>query len=227
MYEYFKSSLMLLIIWTVMYLHKKELRKEMLFVSLFGMPLSLLEPLFVPVYWSPQSLFDLNLKIGFDIESLIFSFTVAGIASISYNLINNDINYKPIKKSKNLIYWLNRSILIIPLITILILYYLTKLNPIYSAFIGMSLGLIIAASLRPDLIKAMVLGGSVFTIGYIIFFWFLNLLFPAFILEWNFIAISSIILIGIPIEEIIWAFLFGTMMSVLYKYIFWIEVVER
>lgn len=40
------------------------------------MLLGFTEPLFVPAYWNPPTLFDLAQRTGFDIESLIFTFAI-------------------------------------------------------------------------------------------------------------------------------------------------------
>jgi len=39
-------------------------------------PFGLTEPMFVPEYWSPPSLFELAQRTGFDIEGIIFSFAI-------------------------------------------------------------------------------------------------------------------------------------------------------
>jgi hypothetical protein len=46
-----------------------------------------LEPVFVPAYWAPPSLFDLASRTRFDIESFIFLFAIGGIASVLYEAI--------------------------------------------------------------------------------------------------------------------------------------------
>lgn len=76
-------------IWLVIYvsLSSNKEKKEMLVVSLGTSLLGLTEPLFVPEYWSPPSLFDLAMRTGFDIESLIFSFGIGGIAVMLYGRI--------------------------------------------------------------------------------------------------------------------------------------------
>ena len=51
------------------------------------MPFGITEPLFVPEYWSPPSLFGLAQRTGFDIESFIFSFAIGGIAAVLYNVM--------------------------------------------------------------------------------------------------------------------------------------------
>src|SRR3989344_6924470 len=84
--EWFVFSLILFIIWVIIFIFNKG-KKEMLIVSALTMPFGLTEPLFVPEYWSPPSLFNLAFKTGFDIESLIFSFAIGGIGSIIYESI--------------------------------------------------------------------------------------------------------------------------------------------
>src|SRR3989344_2264795 len=88
-YAWLVWSLSLIVIWGVVYmlLKSKESKKEMLIVSLWTSLLGLTEPLFVPEYWSPLSLFDLAQRTGFDIESLIFSFGIGGIAVVLYGRI--------------------------------------------------------------------------------------------------------------------------------------------
>ena len=61
----------------------------MLRVSLATSPFGLSEPIFVPEYWNPPSLFDLAQRTGFDIESLIFCFAISGIGAVAYNAFAN------------------------------------------------------------------------------------------------------------------------------------------
>lgn len=62
-YAWLIWSLLLLVIWAIVYFSLKgqESKKEMLVVSLWTSLLGLMEPLFVPEYWNPPSLFDLAL----------------------------------------------------------------------------------------------------------------------------------------------------------------------
>src|SRR3990167_335066 len=82
-------SLILIGVWLVIYLllDTKDKKREMFVVSLRTSLFGLTEPLFVPEYWSPPSLFDLAHQTGFDIESIIFSFGIAGVAAILYEWI--------------------------------------------------------------------------------------------------------------------------------------------
>lgn len=88
-YAWLIWSLLLLVVWVVVYLSlkNKESKKEMFIVSLWTSLLGFTEPLFVPEYWSPPSLFNLAIKTGFDLESLLFAFGIGGLAVVIYDRI--------------------------------------------------------------------------------------------------------------------------------------------
>ncbi len=85
-YAWFMWSMGFLAFWCALFFLKIPLRKQMLRMSLFTAPLGLTEPLFVPEYWNPPTLFDLAQMTGFDIESLIFCFSIGGIATVLYEM---------------------------------------------------------------------------------------------------------------------------------------------
>ena len=70
-YAYLIWSLILLGIWGAIFAIRSRLRGKMLRMSLITAPLGLSEPLFVPDYWLPPTLFDLAERTGFDLESLL------------------------------------------------------------------------------------------------------------------------------------------------------------
>lgn len=70
--------------WAVVYAISPGHRRAMIWASLFTAPFGLTEPLFVPGYWNPPSLFDLAQRTGFDIESLIFCFAIGGVGAVLY-----------------------------------------------------------------------------------------------------------------------------------------------
>ncbi|HZW61677.1 MAG TPA: lycopene cyclase domain-containing protein [Candidatus Babeliales bacterium] len=216
---------MFLFIWGIIFFFKKSLRREMLIISFFTMPFGLTEPLFVPEYWHPQSLFDLAQKTGFDIESLIFAFAIGGIASVFYNLIFN-AKFKPLsekekKQKRHRWHWL---ILLSPPLIFLLLSLLTKLNPIYDGIIAFLSGSIAAIYCRSDLTKKIFVGGLLFFLLYFIFFSSLIMMFPDFVkTTWNLTILSGVLILGIPIEELLFAFSFGMLWSSLYEHYYWLS----
>lgn len=214
-------SLILLLAWLIIFIFFKKTRKEMFWVSLFTMPLGLTEPLFVPEYWNPPSLFNLATKTGFDIESFIFAFSIGGIASILYETL---FKVKHKKMGKHEMHMKRHRFhlfaLFSPAIVFLPLQLFTNLNPIYSAIIAMFIGVITTMLCRPDLKKKMFIGGLLFLGIYFIFFLLMNLIYPVWTQQiWNLSAISGILFLGIPIEELLFAFAAGMLWSSIYEHV--------
>ena len=227
--EWLIFSLILLGIWLVIFIAKPRLRKEMFWVSLFTMPTGLTEPLFIPAYWSPPSLFNLNVKIGFDLESLIFAFAVAGIGAVLYEAFAPKIHKKmAMAEMHSKRHRFHKLALFSPAIIFLPLYLLTSLNIIYVSIIALFIGGVAAILCRPDLTQKILYGGALFFALYFVFFLFINLIFPGFVESvWNLSAISGILIVGVPLEELLYAFTFGMMWSSVYEHARWYKVADR
>lgn len=223
-------SLLLLLVWAFIYfsLKSKESKRKMLIMSLWTSLLGLTEPLFVPLYWNPPSLFDLAQKTGFDIESLLFAFGVGGIVVIIYDKLFHGKQYKISVKEKHnsrhkyhLLALLSAPIIFFPLI------FFTNLNPIYSTFIALMGGGFATWYCRPDLKKKMFASASLFLIFYFLYFSTLNLIYPGYVEQvWNFSTISGIIILGVPLEELMFAFGLGFFWSSLYEHITWRGIIR-
>ena len=225
--EWFVFSLILFIIWVIIFIFNKG-KKEMLIVSALTMPFGLKEPLFVPEYWSPPSLFNLAFKTGFDIESLIFSFAIGGIGSIIYESIfkskHKKMSSMEIHHKRHKYHLLS---LFSPIIVFMLLFFFTGLNPIYSASLAMLAGGISAMFCRPDLKKKIIYGGVLFLILYFIFFIFFNNVYPYAVERfWNLSVLSGMLIFKVPLEELIFAFTFGMMWSSVYEHIKWFKLVK-
>lgn len=216
---------MLIGVWGVIYfsLNTKDKKREMLVVSLWTSILGLTEPLFVPEYWSPPSLFNLALRTGFDIESLIFSFGIGGIAVISYELIfktkHEKINYheRHSRRHRNHLIALFSA----PIIFFLLLM-TTSINPIYIAVISMTGGGLFSWYCRPDLMKKMITSAIIFLGIYFIYFITLIAVYPGYVEKvWNLKAISGVLILGIPPEELLFALSFGFIWSSIYEHLTW------
>ncbi len=223
-YAYLIISLFLLVVWAILYLLKPGSGRKILLVSFLTAPLGLTEPLFVPSYWLPYTLFDLARKTRFDFESILFSFAVGGITAVLYEAFLGDsrvkINSHEQHRQKHRFH---RLAILSPFISFVILYLLTPLNPIYSTSIALLIGAVASWLCRPDLLKPMIIGGVSFLILYFIVFligfvW----LFPGYVeAVWNLPAISGILVFGVPIEELLFAATLGAMWSSIYEHYTW------
>lgn len=224
-YAWFIWSLVLVGIWGIIYvtLDTKDKKREMFIVSLWTSLLGLTEPLFVPEYWIPPSLFDLALRTGFDIESLIFSFAIGGIAVVIYERIFRVVHEQMPKAAQ----YASRhkyhvwAILSAPA-TFILLALTTNLNPIYSAEIAMVLGGLFVWYCRPDLKKKMLVSALLFLGLYFFYFLTLVVLYPGYVeTVWRLDRISGILIAGVPLEELLFALSFGFLWSSIYEHFTW------
>ncbi len=221
-------SLLILTIWFVVLFVNKGLRKEILWASIGTVPLGLSEPLFVPSYWNPPSLFDLAQRTGFDIESIIFSFAVGGLAAVLYESIfkvkHMEITKEECHHKRHRLHLLSLSS---PIIIFIILATVTNWNHIYCAIVAMFLGGIAALLCRPDLKKKIWVGGLLFLGLYFIIFLSLVKVFPYYVRNvWNISHISGILILGIPLEELLFAFALGMLWSSFYEHVRWVRLVK-
>jgi len=219
---WFFWSLAFLVPWAAFYVFFKSHRRAMLRVSLFTMPFGLTEPLFVPEYWTPPSLFDLANRTGFDIESLIFCFGIGGVGAVLYNVISGT-RLEPVSAAyrRSPLHRHHRLALASPFIVFLPLYFLPW-NPIYTGITAMFAGGVATMLCRPDLKTTTWLGAVLFAGYYWIFISGIERLTPGYIERvWNLEALSGTLVNGIPIEELVFAAGFGFYWAGVYGHFSW------
>mgnify|MGYP001144875372 CR=1 FL=1 len=183
-------------------------------------PFGLTEPLFVPEYWNPPSLFELAQRTGFDIESIIFSFAIGGIGSVFYNIITRK-RLVPMQlgtqhHSRNR--W-HRWALAVPFTLFPFLYFLPW-NVIFAGIAAMIAGAMAAVWCRPDLKSNTLVGGGLFLVIYTIFLLGLEWSAPGYIEQvWNLKALSGIVIYGLPLEELLFGFAFGLFWTGIYEHL--------
>ena len=88
-YPYLFGSLILLIVWLLIYAYRKDLRHQMLWfspaVAIFGI---ISEHWFLVDYWNPPVIFHFPFNLGSP-EDLIFGFAVGGIVCSLYEIVFN------------------------------------------------------------------------------------------------------------------------------------------
>lgn len=220
-----------MVVWLIVFfsIKDKSIRKKMLIVSLWTSLLGLTEPIFVPAYWSPPSLFNLAIRTGFDIESLIFAFGVGGLATVIYERIFNIQYIKVTKEERHKQHHKYHLLALVssPIVFIILLLF-TNINPIYSAVIALIAGGIFTWYCRPDLKKQMFVSAIIFTGIYFVYFLTLLAVAPGYVVSvWNMSALSGILILGIPIEELMFAFSFGFMWSSVYEHVRWYRIVKN
>lgn len=226
-YAYLAGSSAFLLIWLALWWRSSHLRRMlMLRVSAATALLGLLEPYYVPEYWHPPTLFDLNLKTGFDIESVLFSFAIGGIATAVYGALRST---RQLRRSAAAPHgrrqMLHAVAIAVPVPVLVVLTVLTDLNPIIATIVALSAGVAASAACRPDLVARMLLCGLLFLGLYFVFFALFNVAFPGYIDSvWNLPALSGVVIAGVPVEELSFGFDFGLMWSSVAEYVVWATV---
>lgn len=227
-YVWMVWSCAFLIPWALLYAAFPRHRKAMLWAAAFTAPFGLTEPLFVPEYWDPPSLFDLAHRTGFDIESPLFSFGIGGVGAVLYNIATGRIAH-PVASGEMLAgrHRYHRWAIAAPLLVFPPLYVLPW-NPIYPAIAAMAIGALAGVACRPDLAAKTAAGGLLFVIYYALFLWGLDWLSPGYIHRiWNMAAIPGLEVLGLPVEELLFAFAFGAYGSGVYEHFTWKHLQAR
>jgi len=195
----------------------------MIWASWFTAPFGLTEPLFVPSYWNPPSLFNLAERTGFDLESLIFCFAIGGVGAVLVNLVTRRA-VEPVRPTErhHPRHRLHRLVLSAPFILFALLVPFDW-NPIYPGVIAMVVGAGLSAWCRPDLGRSIVLGGIIFLLFYSVFLAGLQLTAPLGYIEevWNLEVLSGVVVGFIPLEELLFAAGFGSYWAGVYEHFTW------
>jgi hypothetical protein len=222
LYVWFTWASAFLAPWLGLLIAFPRYRAVMLWASALTMPFGLTEPLFVPRYWNPPSLFELAQRTGFDLESLIFSFAIGGVGAVLYNIVTGQelrpVRMRERRKHRHRYHGLVLAtpVLAFPLLS------LAGWNPIYPAMAAMALGGAATVACRPDLKWKTWLGGILFTAYYAAFMGLLEWSAPGYIGRvWNLAALSGVLIAGIPLEELLFGFAFGSYWSGVYEHFTW------
>ncbi len=217
MYAYLTWAVIFGLIWLILYVHREDLRYEIIFSSLLFLPFGLTQPLFVPEYWNPNVIF--RFFGLFDIESLLWCFFTGGIVAVIYEeVFKRTLKVSKYgKKARHHAYFIYFCMISVA-ISIVFIKNFTNWSVLRSLFIFMIWGFIYFVIYRPDLIQKSIISGFAFMILYIGSLLFVNYVFPGFILtQWNIQGSLGIKIFHIVIEEYLYAFLFGIGWSIVYE----------
>ncbi len=226
MLEYFAGSLVMLLFWGLAYLFGRERRHEMLVASLVSMMLAFLEPIFVPAYWNPPTLFNLAATTGFDIESFIFCFATGGLAATIFEIAfpGSHVLMPARYRKSGILHYV--AVGIGPIIFALLML-ATSLNPMHAGIIAMLSAAAVATARRPDIAKKIVVGGVLFMAFYFVFFMGFEAVFPDYVQKvWNLASLTGVLVAGMPLEELLCALAQGMMWGSFYEHLFWYRLKE-
>jgi hypothetical protein len=214
-----------LLVWVLLYALCPRQRRAMRWASLYTAPFGLSEPLFVPAYWNPPSVFDLAQRTGFDLESLIFCFAIGGVGSVLYNVVTGSrLEAVPAAERHRQHHRWHRPALLTPFVTLPVLL-VFPWNPIYPAILALAAGALATVACRPDLKTKTLIGAALFCGYYFVFMLALDAFVPGYIEQvWNLPALSGVRVLGIPAEELAFGLAFGAYWAGIHEHMRWRRV---
>ena len=216
----------ILILWLFFFIRRKDLRKEMLTMGALTVIWTTFSAIFyfndfINDYWRPEYLGisgagEIFKKFGIKaggIEDVIFWFLLNSIAAVIYEEILGKRHLKKGRK-KGL-----KFLLLFPTVIFIsytLVHFFGFINIIYAEFLAYTVLALIVWIYRKDLIFHSVISGVFFLAYYFIFIQ----LFPGVIHSWWILnKASGIFLMGIPLEEILWAFFTGLWVGPAYEFL--------
>src|SRR5260370_10129435 len=172
--------------------------------------------LFVPQYWTPPWLFDLDQKIRVGIEDVLWAGGVGGIASVVAEIL--------LKERLSVIRKAARRRHFAPFVVVVVVFLALEFwhpgKTIYNTIIAFAIGAVVIAFLRSDMIPTMLVGALSFTSLHFVLFLLVLLLYPDFVKRYYTLShLLGIYVAGVPIEELLFAGTGGAIWSVAYEYV--------
>jgi hypothetical protein len=201
--------------WIVCFILGARYRSHIRWGTLIAAPMALTSILFVPQYWTPASLFNLDQRIRVGIEDFLWAAAVGGIAAVFGEVIVKD-KLAAIRQSRHKRHYL-------PFVFVAVLFGALELwrnNTMDNTIISFAAGALVLAYLRRDLIPLMIASTISFTVLYFVLFLAVLALYPEFVTRfYNLPNLLGIYLRKVPIEELLFAATGGAIWSVAYEYV--------
>ncbi len=215
-YSYLVGVLIFWVAWIVCSILGKNYRAEIRWGTLISAPLALTSLLYVPQYWSPPSLFNLDQRIRVGIEDVLWAAAVGGIASVVGEIL--------LREGLAEIRRLPRKRHYTPFVFIVVIFIALEFwhpgKTMYNTIISFAIGALALAYFRRDLVPLMLTSAVSFTLLYFFLFLCLLLLYPDFVQRYyNLPNLLGIYILGVPIEELLFAATGGAIWSVVYEYV--------
>lgn len=210
-YTYLIGSLLFAIAWFYIYLQRKDLRTEMLTMSILFMSLALIAEYFfwTKDYWRPSTI--TQTPIG--IEDFILGFSNGGIVAVCYESFLK----KTHRKKKTTTHKFAWSITLILCIVFVLLYQGFQFPSPWATSESFLISTAIMLWLRKDLFAYSLISGTIALLGSIPFYIFLEVFSPGFVEKtWILSSLTGITIANIPIEDFLYYFSLGCFLGTWY-----------
>lgn len=215
-YSYLVGTLIFWLAWVACFAVGKAYRSEMRWGTLIAAPMALTSLLFVPQYWTPPSLFNLDEKIRVGIEDFLWAAAVGGIAAIVGEILLKE-QLTALRKMRHKRHY---APFVIAAVIFLALRFGLHWKTMNSTIVALAVCAVIIAYLRPNLVRLMLTSAASFTLLYFGLFLMVLALYPQFVQRYYTLGnLLGIFVRGVPIEELLFAASGGAVWSVAYEYV--------
>lgn len=219
-YSFLILSLLFLIPGLVIFFSRPDLRPVIGLMALCSIPFAFTEFLFYPSYWEPRFLFDLADRIGFGLEDLLFVIGLGAFTSTAYAFFTGS-RYERLGEPSRRRLWLRAVALFGVVFTLVSGIALAGIAMIYGSVIVMLGVSVFLCARRRDLTVPTLWGGALTAVVYSgLCFVFMLLIPDVFHLTWHTEEFLDIFILGIPLEEILYAWGAGAVATAFYPYVF-------
>jgi hypothetical protein len=216
-YSYLVGVLIFGVAWVICFILGKTYRSEIRWGTLIAAPMALTSLLFVPQYWTPPSLFDLDQRIRVGIEDFLWAAAVGGIASVVGEYLLKE-RLGAIRKTRHKRHY---APFILVVVVFAALHFGLNWKTMNATIISFVVGDLVLGYLRSDLVPLMLISALSFTGLYFVLFLCLLFLYPEFVQRYyNLSNLLGIYVLGVPVEELLFAATGGAIWSVAYEYVF-------
>jgi Lycopene cyclase len=213
-YVYLGTCGVFLCVWLMLYLLRKDTRREMLTMSLLVGVVSICTLYFWYTidWWHPKTL--TGTRIG--IEDFLIGFAGGGVMSACYEIVSG-IRYRYSGRTSYTVRAL--ALLVFLALITSVFFYGFSVTSFWSTVLGLSIATAVMLFFRPDLIRNSFLSGVLSLLLVLPAYGFILYASPTWVsqtYDWRYL--SGILVFGIPIEELVFWFLSGLFFGPFYEF---------
>ena len=219
-YDFLVLALLFALPGAGVWISRPDLRRVIHRMSIAALPFAATEFLFYPEYWSPNFLFDLVNVIGFGLEDLLFVMGLAAFTSTGYAFFSRRryLPRAPLDPSRAAI---RAAVSIGSAIAAAGLLVLLSVPIIHATVALMLAAAAVIGTLRRDLLWPGLAGGLIAASVYTILCLIYERLLPgAFERVWHTENFLDRMVLGVPLEEMLYGFGAGVIATVFYPWVF-------
>lgn len=211
-YTYFFGTLLFMVPWLYLYVIRKDLRKEMIYVGILGAIMSVVTGYLWLTYdwWHPLTI--TNTRVGF--EDLLLGFANGGVGAVLYYAIHRKKITQVTTPQKTQVIYLLTFILL----AMSILIWGFGVTSFFASVFCMLIAIFWILIIRRDMTQIMIQNGIYMVILSIPVYLLCEFVSPGWIEQtWYMEKLSGALIANIPIEDLIFYFQAGVLSPLFYK----------